>query len=54
LYGNSGAWYAPIVHERLDLHHESPTRAKYLSAAMEEHIDDFRDILAKAWAEALQ
>lgn len=35
-YGGPGARYAAIVHERLDVRHKSPTRAKYISSAMEE------------------
>lgn len=34
--GESGVNYAAIVHERVDLHHEAPTRSKYLQAAFEE------------------
>jgi len=39
-FGNEEAWYAAIVHEFVWLHHEAPTRAKYLQAAMEEGLDE--------------
>lgn len=40
-YGDESAWYAAIVHEMVGLNHESPTRAKYLQAALEEEMDAF-------------
>jgi hypothetical protein len=53
-YGNPTVWYAAIVHERLDLNHDAPTSAKFLSRAMEEHMEDFRTIVAKRWAEQIR
>jgi len=42
-YGDNGAiHYAPIVHERTDLRHKSPTRSKWLQAAVEEDINKMR------------
>lgn len=43
-YGSSTGiiHYAPIVHERTDLHHESPTRSKWLQAAVEEDLNKMR------------
>lgn len=35
-YGNGEADYAFWVHERLELHHKSPTRAKFLESAVAE------------------
>lgn len=48
-YGNEGAiHYASIVHERTDLHHDAPTRAKYLQSAMEEDLGEFKSRLIRA------
>lgn len=41
VYGSQEAWYAALVHEFVWLHHDAPTRAKYLQQAMEENIDEF-------------
>ncbi len=42
-YGRFGRpTYAGIVHERLDFVHAPPTRAKFLEAAINEHIGDFQ------------
>lgn len=36
-YGKAGdPFYAPYVHERMDLHHQAPTKAKFLQSAIEE------------------
>ena len=43
--------YAPIVHESTWLRHKSPTRSKFLQAAMEE---DYGDFLARGVAEYLK
>lgn len=40
-YGDNIAFYAAFVHERVDLNHASPTRSKYLQAALEESMQDF-------------
>lgn len=45
-YGDAVAWYAAIVHERMDLNHEPPTRAKFLQSALEEEFDNFLVTLA--------
>ena len=38
-YGKAGnPDYAVFVHERMDLHHESPTQAKFLEEAVKRHI----------------
>ena len=40
-YGRGGEPdYAPIVHEDMQATHKSPTRAKWLESAINEHIDD--------------
>jgi hypothetical protein len=40
-YGRGGdPPYAPIVHENMDVHHATPTRSKFLQAAIDEHLDD--------------
>ena len=40
-YGKGGSpWYAPVVHEALFFHHESPTQAKFLSEAVNRHINE--------------
>ncbi len=39
--------YAALVHERLDFRHKSPTRAKFLEAAVNEHIGDFERRVAR-------
>lgn len=38
--------YAVIVHERLDLNHEYPTRAKYLQLAAEQVANEIPSILS--------
>ncbi len=41
-YGRFGRpFYAGFVHERTDIRHSPPTRAKYLEAAVNKHIGDF-------------
>lgn len=35
------AEYAIFVHERLDLHHEPPTQAKFLEQPLREHANEF-------------
>lgn len=48
-YGNGGQiHYAAIVHERTDLHHTFPTRAKFLQSAVEEDMGDLRSRFVKA------
>jgi len=49
-FGNDEAWYAALVHEFTWLHHESPTRSKYLQAALEEELPNALDIAAKTLA----
>jgi hypothetical protein len=44
-YGNANAWYAAIVHERLDMRHAAPTSAKYLQRAMEENFGSFMETI---------
>lgn len=41
-YGNAQAWYAPLVHERTWIHHDPPTRAKWLQEAMEQGVGDLK------------
>lgn len=41
VYGSDEAWYAALIHESVWLNHVSPTRSKYLQAAMEEELDAF-------------
>lgn len=42
-YGDKGdPHYAAIVHERTDLNHKPPTRSKWLQAAMEEDMFEFK------------
>lgn len=53
-YGNASTPYTAIVHERVDLHHESPTRAKWLQSAMEEEFDSLLAHLAILYATELQ
>lgn len=50
LYGNASSRYAAIVHERTDLHHKVPTRAKFLQLAMEEEFDSMLAHLAVVYA----
>lgn len=45
--------YAAIVHERLDLHHEAPTQAKFLEAAVMEELPKFEARLVAAMSRAL-
>lgn len=40
--------YAAIVHERLDLNHESPTQAKFLEVAVMNNFEGFRQRLVTA------
>lgn len=49
-YGGStsGVNYAAIVHERLELHHEPPTRSKYLEAAFNETLRGFKSRIIAA------
>lgn len=44
--GGNAVPYAAMVHERTDLNHASPTRAKFLQAALEEDADNFKDRIA--------
>ena len=40
-YGKRGnPFYAPYVHEMVDLYHEPPTQAKFLERAVNEHQDE--------------
>lgn len=50
VYGDSTTPYAAIVHELVHLNHASPTRAKYLQAAMEEELDAFLTSVAVDYA----
>lgn len=50
VYGNADTPYAAIVHELVHLNHVSPTRAKYLQAAMEEELDAFITSVAVDYA----
>lgn len=43
--------YAVFVHERTDLNHKAPTKAKFLQAAIEEDLDDIPGRLVKAYKE---
>lgn len=48
-FGDEGLiHYAAIVHERTDLHHDAPTRAKYLQSAMEEDLGEFKGRIVAA------
>jgi hypothetical protein len=53
-YGSGTAWYAAIVHERVDLYHAPPTRAKFISSAMEEDLAQFKEILGDLFSHALR
>lgn len=46
-------FYAVIVHENMELHHEPPTRAKWLQAAMLEDEGEFLERLSERYREAL-
>lgn len=46
-YGGDGVDYAQIVHERTDLHHEPPTRAKWLESAAREESKEMARITAR-------
>lgn len=46
-------FYAVIVHENMELHHEPPTRAKWLQAAMLEDIGEIAYRLANNYSSAL-
>jgi hypothetical protein len=49
-YGRGGnPDYAVAVHERTDIKHEEPTRAKYLEAAVLEDLDNIRDRIFSAY-----
>lgn len=52
-YGGPDAPYAAIVHERMDLRHTPPTRAKYLQSAMEEEYSSFLIYLATTYMSAV-
>lgn len=54
IYGDASSKYAAIVHERTDLNHAAPTRAKFLQSAMEEEFDSLLTHLAVAYATVLQ
>lgn len=48
-FGGGGViHYAAIVHERTDLRHESPTRSKYLQAAVEEDLGKMQGRFVRA------
>ena len=53
-YGGPSAMYAAIVHERTDLNHEPPTRAKFLQSAMEEEFDSLLTHLAVLYSTELR
>jgi len=53
-YGGPSVPYAAIVHERMDLNHEAPTRAKFLQSAMEEEFDSLLAHIAIAYAGELR
>lgn len=53
-FGNEEAWYAALVHEFTWLHHEAPTRSKYLQVAMEEGLDAVMDTLAAEYKKAFK
>ena len=42
--------YAGFVHERVDLNHDAPTRAKFLQSAIDEDIPEIRKKVAQALA----
>lgn len=44
--GGKQVHYAAIVHERTDLNHVFPTRAKFLQAALEEDVGNFKERFA--------
>lgn len=48
-YGGPQAPYAAIVHERTDLNHKHPTRAKFLQSAMEETLGTFIDVIEQEY-----
>lgn len=51
-YGKGGApFYAVYVHERTDLVHKSPTRAKFLQSALEEDEKTIQDRIVKGFKE---
>lgn len=53
-YGKSGQPpYAVFVHERLDLQHAAPTRAKFLQSALEEDMSDIQARLFAGYAALL-
>lgn len=41
------AWYAAYVHERLDLHHEAPTQAKFLEQTLRDKKEQGLKVFAK-------
>lgn len=49
-FGDETAWYAALVHEYTWLNHESPTRSKYLQAAMEEGLSGVIDSLKASYS----
>ena len=52
-YGEGGnPFYTAIVHERTDLNHESPTRAKFLQSALEEDFGKIQKRLIKGFSSA--
>lgn len=52
-YGKGGEpHYAPYVHERLDLQHKSPTKAKFLQAALEEDANSIQSRIVRGMKEA--
>lgn len=53
-FGNEEAWYAALVHEFVWLHHEAPTRSKYLQAAMEEGLGAVMDTLKAEYGKAMK
>lgn len=52
-YGRAGnPNYAAFVHERIDIPHEAPTRARFLSSALEEDQGDIQGRIIRALKQA--
>lgn len=54
LFGNSGVKYAALVHERTQVFHAPPTRAKFLQSALEEELGGVLAHAAVLYASEMQ
>jgi len=53
-FGGGAVNYAALVHEKTEYWHEPPTRSKYLQTAMQETLDDMREVFANHYRTLLR